>query len=362
MNAVNSQDNHSAVSQMPLLRVAIAGATGYAGEELIRVLLQHPSIQLTYLAASAKWDKPVPLARVFPRFAGRLDVPLESLNPQRLAASCDLAFLALPHGASMDVVPALLNAGRRVIDLGGDFRLKDAATYAQWYGTPHTQSELLPQAVYGLPELSREAIARALLIANPGCYATAVILALAPALQSGLVMQEWICVDAKSGLTGAGRKAELSLAFGEMNENLWAYKVNRHPHMPEIEQALQPYAAAGKSLGLNFVPHVVPLNRGLLSTIMLHLIKPATWESVAALYGDFYRAAPFVRIRPKEEWPRVRDVQGTNYCDIAFSVDEQKQTLVVVSAIDNLGKGAAGQAVQNMNVMCGYPETAGLLA
>lgn len=261
----------------------------------------------------------------------------------------------------MNVAPVLLNAGRRVVDLGGDFRLKDPTVYTQWYGKPHTHTHLLPQAVYGLTELFQDAIAQAQLVANPGCYATSVILALAPLLKSGLIFQEWMCVDAKSGITGAGRKAELSLNFGEANENLWAYKVNQHQHMPEIEQALQPYAAAGKPLGLNFVPHVVPLNRGILATHILHLLQDATWDTVAAFYHDFYQGSEFVRIRPQGSWPRLRDVQGTNYCDLAFSIDPQKHALVVTSAIDNLVKGAAGQAVQNMNVMCGFPETAGLL-
>lgn len=345
---------------MATVRVAIAGATGYAGEELIRILQRHSSVRLTALAASAKWDRPVPLAEIFPRFAGSLDLQVESLDPARLIQSCDLAFLALPHGVSLDVVPPLLQAGRKVIDLGGDFRLKDPAAFTRWYGKPHTQPALLAEAVYGIPELSRAAVASAKLVANPGCYATSVILACAPLLASGFVERESIIVDAKSGVTGAGRKAEPSLMFGEMNENLWAYKVNQHQHAPEIEQALSP-SAGGRPVSICFVPHVVPLNRGILSTVYCRTTKAASWDQVQALYRNAYAHAPFVRIRAKDQWPQVRDVAGTNYCDLAVAVDEAKRLIIVSAAIDNLLKGAAGQAVQNFNLMCGFPETAGLV-
>lgn len=344
---------------MPKLRVAIAGATGYAGEELIRILRQHPHVQLSLLAASAKWDRPVPAAEVFPRFAGQVDLPVEALDPSRLASSCDLAFLALPHGVSMDLVPGLLKAGRRVIDLGGDFRLKDAANFERWYAKPHTHPELLPQAVYGLTELNRDAIRSAKLVANPGCYATSVILAAAPLLQAGLVQAEGIIVDAKSGLTGAGRKAEASLMFPEVNENAWAYKVNQHQHMPEISQALAPFATAGAP-AVAFVPQIVPLNRGILSTAYFRLAKACAWEDVDRTYRAFYKGAPFVRVRPQRSWPKVQEVAGTNFCDLGFTVDAEQRLLIVSAAIDNLTKGAAGQAVQNMNLMAGVPETAGL--
>ena len=344
---------------MQTLRVAIAGATGYAGEELIRILRQHPHVQLTLLAASAKWDRPVPVADVFPRFAGQVDLPVEALDPARLASACDFAFLALPHGVSMDLVPGLLKAGRRVIDLGGDFRLKDASSFAHWYAKPHTHPELLPQAVYGLSELNRDAIRSAKLVANPGCYATSVIIAAAPLLQAGLVQPEGIIVDAKSGLTGAGRKAEAALMFPEVNENLWAYKVNTHQHMPEISQALSACSAGGAP-SLVFVPHIVPLNRGILSTMYFRLAKACAWEDVDRAYRAFYKDAPFVRIRPANSWPKVQEVAGTNFCDLGFTVDAAQHLLIVSAAIDNLTKGAAGQAVQNMNLMAGMPETSGL--
>jgi len=260
----------------------------------------------------------------------------------------------------MDVAPVLLKAGRKVIDLAGDFRLASPDAFAQHYGTPHTHPELLSQAVYGLSELNGDAVAKARLVANPGCYAASVILACAPLLKAKFAEPSGIIVDAKSGLTGAGRKAEVSTMFAEMNENLWAYKVNAHQHVPEIEQALG--AFGGMSGSMCFVPHVVPVNRGILSTIYLRLSGGATWEQVDNAYRSFYQHAPFVRVRPQGQWPAVRDVAGTNYCDIAFTVDPAKRLLIVVAAIDNLLKGAAGQAVQNMNLMSGWPETTGLQA
>lgn len=345
---------------MSTRRVAIAGATGYAGEELIRLLLAHPHVQLTHLAASAKWERPVPVSDVFPRFARQCDLPIASLDPERLVASCDIALLGLPHGVAMDLAPSLLRAGKQVIDLSGDFRLNDPALFSRWYGKSHTHPELLGEAVYGVPELAPQAIARARLIANPGCYATSVILACAPLLKADLVERDWMVVDAKSGLTGAGRKAEPQLMFAEMNENAWAYKVNAHQHVPEIEQALRPFAG-NRPLAFCFVPHVVPMNRGILSTIYLRLAKPVRWEQVDRVYRGFYGNAPFVRIRPATQWPAIHDVEGTNYCDIAFAADAGQRGLVLSAAIDNLLKGAAGQAVQNLNLMCGWPETTGLV-
>jgi len=344
---------------MSTIRVAIAGATGYSGEELIRLLLAHPHVQLTCLAASAKWERPVPVSEIFPRFAGQCDLPVSALDPSQLAQSCDVAFLALPHGVSLEVVPTLLKAGRKVIDLAGDFRLKDAAAFAHWYGKPHTQPVALSEAVYGIAELARDAVAKARLIANPGCYATSVILAAAPLVRAFLAQPDSILVDAKSGITGAGRKNEAHFMFGEMDENMWAYKVNQHQQVPEIEQALTPLAH-GKPVSLCFVPHVVPLNRGILSTVFLRTTEPLAWEAIHAVYREFYRQAPFVRIRPKGQWPRVRDVEGSNYCDLAFTTDEAKRLVIVSAAIDNLMKGAAGQAVQNFNLMHGFPETTGL--
>ncbi len=343
---------------MSTIRVAIAGATGYAGEELIRILQYHPAVQLTSLAASAKWDRPVPVSDVFPRLANTSKLLVESLDPERLAQHCDVALLALPHTVSMDVAPVLLSAGRKVIDLAGDFRLKDPNAFTRWYGTTHRHPELLPDAVYGLSELAREAIQQARLVANPGCYATSVILAVAPLLHAKLIDPAEIVVDAKSGVTGAGRKPEPQLMFAELAENLWPYKVNGHQHVPEIAQALAPF---GGPSNLCFVPHVVPLTRGILSTIYLRLAKNTSREAVGAAFQTFYREAPFVRLKAEGQWPSVRAVTGTNFCDLGFAVDADARRLIVVAAIDNLVKGAAGQAVQNLNLMCGLPETTGLL-
>lgn len=340
-------------------RVAIAGATGYAGEELIRLLLNHPQVHLTYLAASAKWDRPSPISDVYPRFARQLDLPVEALDPVRLSAAADAVFLALPHGTAMDLVPALLAAGKRVIDLSGDFRLHDPALYPRWYRFAHTHPELLRRSgvVYGLTEFHRQELPQAQLVANPGCYATSVLLACLPLFQARLLEEPRFIVDAKSGLSGAGRKAETALLFTEMTENLRAYKVNDHQHMPEVLQELQ--RLTGQQGLMTFVPQVLPVTRGLASTIYLRTRRPL--EAITEAFQRAYPAAqaPFVRVRPGV-LPQLRDVVGTNYCDIGFIVSPELESLVIVSALDNLTKGAAGQAIQNFNLMFGYPETAGL--
>jgi len=344
---------------MSLRRVAIAGATGYAGEELIRLLLGHPHAQITHLAASAKWDRPVPVSDVYPRFARQLDLPITALEPTTLAEQCDIAFLALPHAVSMHIAPALLATGRKVIDLAGDFRLKDPATFQRWYGTSHAHPELLGEAVYGASELFSSRIRDARLVANPGCFATSVILALAPLLTAGVIEPQSIIVDAKSGWTGAGRQTVEGWEREGRLGDLWPYKVNSHQHMPEVEQALG--QATGTTPSLTFVPHVVPMERGILSTLYVRATKPLSWQDVDGCYRAAYREAPFVRLRPKGAWPAIRDVAGTNYCDLAFGETDEARLLIVVAAIDNLLKGAAGQAVQNLNLMCGWPETAGLV-
>ena len=345
---------------MPSIRVAIVGATGYAGEELIRLLLHHPEVRLTYLAASAKWERPTPVADVFPRFAGRLDLPVESLDLSRVIASSDAVFLALPHGTAMTLVPDLVKVGKRVVDLSGDFRLRDATLYPRWYQFSHPHPDLLRDArvAYGLTEFHREEIQRAQAIANPGCYATSVLLAALPLFRANLVMEDRILVDAKSGLSGAGRKADASLLFTEMTENLRAYKVNNHPHMPEITQEI--HSITGCSVKLGFVPQVIPVTRGLISAIYLRTHADAA--KVADAYHQTYAAdrTPFVRVRPGQ-LPQLRDVIETNFCDIGFTYDASLETLVVMSALDNLLKGAAGQAVQNFNLMHGLPETTALI-
>ena len=345
---------------MSPIRVAIAGATGYAGEELIRLLLHHPQVQLTHLAASAKWDRPTPVCDVYPRFARQLDLPIVSLDPTRLIASCDAVFLALPHGTAMTVVPSLLQAGKRVIDLSGDFRLHDPAAYPQWYQFEHAHPDLLrdTRVVYGLTEFHREELRHAQLVANPGCYATSILLGCLPLFAAGLKSEGPLLVDAKSGLSGAGRKADPSLLFTEMTENLRAYKVNAHPHMPEVLQEI--HDVADQALEMVFVPQVIPVTRGLIS--MLYIRVRSSLEMIRSIYDRAYSAdrTPFVRVR-SGTLPQLRDVIETNVCDIGLVYDETTNTLIVGSALDNLTKGAAGQAIQNFNLMHGFPETTALI-
>src|SRR3989338_981401 len=302
---------------MQKVRVAIAGATGYTGEELIRLLLTHPQVRLACLAASAKWERPVPASQVFPRFARQLDLPIESLDPHRLAQACDVAFLALPHGTAMTLAPALLQAGKRVIDLSGDFRFEDPALYPRWYQFTHAHPELLggDGVAYGLTEFHRDRIRTARLVANPGCYATSVLLGALPLFRAGLVEDGRLLVDAKSGLSGAGRKADPSLLFTEMTGNLRAYKVNDHQHMPEVLQEIR--RLTGRDTLMGFVPQLIPVTRGLIS--MLYVRTTASADAVADAYRAAYPAArePFVRVRPGE-LPQLRDVVETNYCDIGF--------------------------------------------
>ena len=345
---------------MSTIRVAIAGATGYAGEELIRLLLHHPHVQLTCLAASAKWERPTPVSQVYPRFARQLDLPVESLLPSRLSQAADVVFLALPHGTAMSIAPELLNAGKRVIDLSGDFRLRDQALYPRWYQFTHAHPDLLAAdgITYGLTEFSRKEIQSARLVANPGCYATSILLGALPLFQAELIEGGRLLVDAKSGLSGAGRKAETSLLFTEMTENLRAYKVNAHQHMPEVLQEVE--RLTGRTVQMGFVPQVIPVTRGLIS--MLYVKTAAPLKTLDAAFQAAYPAshAPFVRVRPGE-LPELRDVIETNYCDIGFLANEALGYAVVASALDNLTKGAAGQAIQNFNVMHGFNETTGLL-
>ena len=345
---------------MSAIRVAIAGATGYAGEELIRLLLRHSQVHLTYLAASAKWERPSPVSAVYPRFARQLDLPIESLESSRLIGSADAVFLALPHGTAMELAPSLLKAGKRVIDLSGDFRLTEPSLYPRWYTFTHSHPELLNRedVAYGLTEFHRQEIRAARLVANPGCYATSILLGALPLFLEHLVEDGRFLVDAKSGLSGAGRKADASLLFTEMTENLRAYKVNDHQHMPEVLQEIERLAKRKALMG--FVPQVIPVTRGLIS--MIYVKTGASAHAIEQAYRTWYPEdrAPFVRLR-QGSLPQLRDVVETNYCDIGYTYEPALEYLIVASALDNLTKGAAGQAIQNLNVMYGWPETTGLL-
>ena len=338
-----------------MIKAAVVGATGYTGEELIKILIRHPDVKITDISRHSVEKKEL-ISDIFPEFKSRIDLECKKIDAARISGNADVIFLALPHKASMDVVPAFLKSGKLVIDLSADYRL-DADIYKIWYGIEHKDKANLPKAVYGLPELYHSKIKKAKFIANPGCYPTSIILGMAPMLDKGLADTGYIIVDSKSGVTGAGRKADLSISFSEANENMKAYKVNEHQHMPEIDMVLSDIA--GHDVRINFTPHLVPMNRGILSTIYLKLNKKMGPEDVLKIYRDFYKDKPFVRICGEGKYPQIRDVANTNFCDIGIKV--KSNVLTVVSCIDNLIKGASGQAVQNMNIMCGLSETEGLV-
>ena len=337
-----------------MLKVGVVGATGYAGEEVIKILIDHKGVKITELSAII--DREEPISSLLPVFKGKLDVICKKPDPQEMAKNVDLVFLGLPHKVSMEIAPAFLKADKLVVDLSADYRL-DPKVYEKWYGVAHKDTANLAQAVYGLPELYCDRIKKARLLANPGCYPTSVILGIAPALAEKAIDRSYIIADSKSGVTGAGRKSDIGLIFCEVNENLKAYKVNDHQHKPEINTILS--RIAGEEIDIVFTPHLIPMNRGILSTIYLKLTKPIDTESAVALYKAFYKGKPFVRVYDNGKLPQIRDVVGTNFCDIGVKVSGS--TLIVISCIDNLVKGAAGQAVQNMNLMCGFSETEGLL-
>lgn len=337
-------------------RIAVAGASGYTGLELIRLLDRHPEVTISCVTSEQSAGKPV--SDLFPSLRERCGLILEPLDPAAVAAKADLVFTALPHQSAMAVVPALLAAGTPVVDLSADYRLHDAAVYGQWY-EPHKNPELLGEAVYGLPELRREAIRAARLVANPGCYPTSIILGLKPLLEAGLIDPAGIIADSASGVSGAGRSAKVDSLYCEVNEGYKAYGVGgAHRHTPEIEQELS--LLAGREVVITFTPHLVPMDRGILSTIYATPLTKVTTEKLTALYADAYRNEPFVRPLPAGRFPSTAFVRGSNFCDIGVTVDQRTNRIIVVSAIDNLVKGASGQAVQNMNLLCGYPETLGL--
>jgi N-acetyl-gamma-glutamyl-phosphate reductase len=338
-----------------MLNVAVVGASGYTGVELLRILYGHPEVAVTCLTSEQSAGKRI--SELFPTLRGRIDMVLENLEPVRVAEKADVIFTALPHKAAMEVVPTFLRLGKRVIDLSADYRLHDAESYAAWY-EPHLNPELLPRAVYGLPEVRRELIADADLVANPGCYPTSVILALLPLLKNKLIDLASIIADAKSGVSGAGRSAKVESLYCEVNEGFKAYAVARHRHTPEIEQELS--ELAGKALTISFTPHLVPMDRGILATCYATLLKKVDTKALVDLYQETYDGEPFVRVLPVGEFPSTAHVRGGNFCDIGVTADPRTGRVVVVSAIDNLVKGAAGQAVQNLNLMHGFPENFGL--
>jgi N-acetyl-gamma-glutamyl-phosphate reductase len=317
---------------------------------------------VTITALTAKINKPAKISDIFPELKGRLDMVCEDLSAGELLrqnVGIDIVFLALPHTVSLEYAPAFLDSGKIVIDLSADFRLKDIAVYERYYGKAHTSKKYLSVSAYGLAEVYFNQIKKAKLIANPGCYPTGAILAAAPLLSKGIVDINGIILDAKSGVTGAGRKADLSLSFAEVNENLKAYKIGTHQHTPEIEQELS--NIAGQKVNVIFAPHLVPMNRGILTTAYIGMKKTTEPKRLIDIYKSFYKKAAFVKIYEEGILPQIKDVANTNYCHIGPCVSSDKKTAIVVSAIDNLQKGASGGAVQNMNIICGFPETLGLV-
>ncbi len=340
-----------------MLKVGIVGARGYTGEELIKILLKHPGVRLTYLAATLQ--KPEPIADILPFLKGSTSLKCENFSVDKAAASCDLLFLALPHTVSMTVVPKLVKKGKMVIDLSADYRLKNFGVYKEWYHKAHTDKGNLKKFVYGLPELYRENIKKSRLVANPGCYPTASILGLLPVLISGLCVPDSIIIDAKSGVSGAGKKAALDFSFCELDENFKGYKFNVHQHSPEINQVLS--KASSSKINVVFCPHLLPVKRGIYATIYVRLNKKVGAQKIEDIYKKFYKTEPFVRLKGPGKLPELKDVVGTNFCDLGLVYDAERGLLIVTSAIDNLLKGASGQAVQNMNIMCGFQERAALL-
>ena len=341
---------------MKSIRVGVVGATGYTGEELVRILVRHPDITLTYV--SGKEDRQTKIQDIFPYLRNSVDLECRAFSFEEAVKKADLFFLSLPHTVSMQHAPQFLAAKKKVIDISADYRLADAGLYEEFYKVAHKDKTNLKKAAYGLPEMNREKIRAASLVANPGCYPTGAILGLLPGVKKGLFDLGSVHVDAKSGVTGAGRKADKTLNFSEVNENFKAYKLFEHQHVPEIDQELS--RAAHRPVSVVFVPHLLPVNRGILSTIYAKLKKKMTTERLIAVYRQFYAAEPFVKVYAKGALPEIKHVAGTNFCDIGLRVNEAKGLAVIVTAIDNLGKGAASQAVQNMNILCGFEETRGL--
>ena len=339
-----------------MINVAIIGASGYTGAELARLLCRHPQVTLT--AATSRQYAGIPLSEVFPNLRERVAIVCDNPSIEELCRRADLFFTAVPHKTAMDLVPQLLAAGKKVIDLSADFRLANVAVYEKWYQA-HSSPELLAKAVYGLPELYRERISSCELVANPGCYPTSIILALAPLLAAGAIEPSSIIADSKSGTSGAGRSAVTGSLFCEVHDGFRPYKVGRaHRHTPEIEQELG--KLHGAPLQVTFTPHLLPISRGILSTIYATLKPGFDSRTITDLYRQKYQSEPFVRFLGDRLVPATQHVRGSNFCDIAFALDPATKRIIVMSAIDNIVKGASGQAVQNMNLMCGFEETCGL--
>jgi N-acetyl-gamma-glutamyl-phosphate reductase len=354
---------------MNAVKVGIVGASGYSGEELVRLLLQHPLAEIS--AVTSRQYAGQTVAKVFPKFANHpraKNLRFSEPKTDLLAKAAQVVFLALPHGVAAEFVVPLLDLGCQVIDLSADFRLKSAALYKEYYAHDHPAPDLLAKSVYGLPEIHRTQIKNAQLIASPGCYPTSILLPLIPLLKAKLVKEDGIIADSLSGVSGAGRKLELEYLFGECNESVRPYGLLRHRHLSEIEEQLG--AATGKAVVIQFTPHLIPVNRGILTTLYLTpteaFVNEGELEDFGRQITDCYQSAygqePFVRLLEGKALPDTKNVTGTNVIEIAWRLDPRTKRLIVMSALDNITKGASGQAVQSMNILCGYPETAGLLS
>jgi len=338
-----------------MIRVGIVGATGYAGAELVRILLGHPDVKITIV--TSRQYAGVPFSEVYPSMKGIMDTPCEEYHIDRLINHADVVFTALPHKLPMAFVPELIKNNMKVIDLSADFRFRNIAVYEKHY-QPHTAGRLSESAVYGLSEINSELIQKASLIGNPGCYPTSLLLPLIPLVENKMVMTDSIIADAKSGVSGAGRSISLDTHFCEVNESFKAYKVSNHRHTPEMEENLS--IAAGEPVQITFVPHLVPITRGMLTTIYANIVRDIKETDIRDCLESYYQNRYFVRICKEGTFPNVSNVRTTNFCDIGLKVDTRNNRIILVSAIDNLMKGAAGQAVQNMNLMMGLDEKTGL--
>ncbi|MBI5408529.1 MAG: N-acetyl-gamma-glutamyl-phosphate reductase [Nitrospirae bacterium] len=340
-----------------MLKVAILGGSGYTGSELLRLLSSHPHVNVT--AVTSERSAGILVSDVFINFRNP-HLKFEPLDLSSLEKKADLFFLCLPHKTSQDTVAFLYNAGKKVIDLSADYRIKDAKIYQEWYNIPHLYTHLLKKAVYGLPEIYRKQIKKSSIIANPGCYPVSAILGLAPVIGKSFLDTNSIIVDSKSGTSGAGRSPAQPFMFCEVNESVRAYSVTTHRHTPEIEQELS--SISRRKIKIIFTPHLMPMDRGILSTIYVRLKKDIKLSDVQKLYQEFYKSEPFVRVLKNGLYPATKAVKGSNFCDLSVSLDRRTGSLIIVSAIDNLLKGASGTAVQNMNIMYGFDETTGLTA
>jgi len=339
-----------------MINVFICGGSGYTGVELLRILYNHPNVTVTGVSSEKSAGKSV--TDLFPSLHKYSNLVYEPLIPEKILSRADLFFMSLPHSASQEAVAFFYEKGKKVIDLSADYRIKDPSVYEKWYGVKHSYKSILKKAVYGLPELYRENIRGSSLVANPGCYPTGAILGLYPILKKRIIDVSSIIIDSKSGVSGAGRKSDISLSFCEVNEGFKAYAVGVHRHTPEIEQEIS--RIYRQQIKIIFTPHLLPVDRGILTTIYLKILEDISPEELYNLYEKTYKGEPFVKVLKYGTYPNIMDVRGTNYCEIGFKLINENKSLIIITAIDNLVKGASGQAVQNMNIMFGFKEIEGL--